>query len=73
MKRILRRLALLLVVLLVAVLAYSVVVVVQARRATPEIVDALMESGKIVLRPAQFQSAWVEALLKVEDPQDFVL
>jgi membrane carboxypeptidase/penicillin-binding protein len=58
-------------VLLVAVLAYSTVVVVQARRATPEIVDTLMKSGKIVLRPEQFPKGWIEALLRVEDPQFF--
>jgi membrane peptidoglycan carboxypeptidase len=70
-KRVLRRLALLLLIFLVAVLAYSIVVVVQARTATPEIVDALMKSGKIVLRPEQFPPGWIKALLMVEDPQFF--
>src|SRR5262249_32074608 len=67
-KRALRRLEMVAVLLIVVVVGYSAVVVIRARRETPELVQALMSSGRIVLHPEQFPPGWVKALLMVEDP-----
>lgn len=56
------------VVMILAVIGYSVYVVFDAINDTPEIVESMMSSDDLTLQLGDFPEGWLDALISVEDP-----
>ena len=67
-RRILRATGLVGAVAAIAVVGYYTQTVLEARRETPTIVKALLESKAIQLELREFPEGWLDMLLVVEDP-----